>query len=169
MVAAYRFSNELRYRDATHPQQTQLTPKYVLSPVREALGGKIGLDPCTLADNPTEAERFYFLPMDGLQLPWDSKSIFCNPPYGKAKEPWVDRCIQSGEGGVSVILLIPAHTDTRTFQKAARSADGVVFVRGRLKFGIPRRNGRQIAASHGSALICWNADPDPLKHLGWTV
>jgi hypothetical protein len=91
--ASTRFSNDLRYRDEAGPRQVQLTPRYILRPVREALGGAIDLDPCTLADNPTEAARFYYPPMDGATLSWDAERIFVNPPYGKARERWVRRCI----------------------------------------------------------------------------
>jgi hypothetical protein len=58
--------------------------------------------------------------------------------------------------------MIPAHTDTRIFQGALRTAESVLLVRGRVKFGIPRENGRQVAASHPSALLSWNLDLTPL-------
>jgi hypothetical protein len=165
-VASHRFDNDLRYRGGDHPHQTALTPEYVLEPVREALGW-IELDPCTTLANPTNAERIYALPRhDGLAMPWDAERIFVNPPYGKAREPWVDHCIRAGTDGSSVILLMPAHTDTRCFQRAMESADAVVFIRGRLKFGVLRPNRRQVAASHPSCLIGWNVDLEPCAHLG---
>jgi hypothetical protein len=167
-VAAYRFSNALRYREGDHPQQTQLTPGYVLEPVREALGG-IELDPCTLPDNPTGAERFYALPTDGLAEPWDAEAIYVNPPYGKAREPWAERCRLAGLEGRRVVLLIPSATDTRVFQRALASAGEAVLVRGRVKFGVLRPNRRQQAASHPSALIGWNVDLSPCAVLGLRV
>ena len=157
-AAQHRFNNDLRYRAEDHERQTQLTPPYVLDVVRLILGGRIGLDPCTLPDNPIGADRFYALPQDGAALPWDSVSVFCNPPYGKVRERWVSRCIEAAHHGVRVVLLIPAHTDTRTFQRAAATASGVAFIRGRVKFGVLRPNRRQVAASHPSALIGWNVD-----------
>jgi hypothetical protein len=164
--AAHRFNNDLRYRDDAHPNQRQLTPPYVLEPVREAMGG-IELDPCTEPDNPTEAERFFTPPDDGAAEPWDATAIYVNPPYSKARERWVARCIEAAEGGARVVLLIPSHTDTRLWHKAIASASQVVFIRGRVKFGILRENRRQEAASHPSCLICWNVpDPSPLAHLG---
>jgi hypothetical protein len=165
-IAAHRFNNDLRYRGDEHPNQVQLTPPYALEPIRAALGGTIGLDPCTEPDNPTGAERFYALPVDGAEQPWDAASIFVNPPYSKAKERWVLRCIEAGEAGARVALLIPAHPDTRIFQKALRSADAVVFVKGRLKFGVKRDNGRQKASSHPSAILTWNCDVEALRPLG---
>jgi hypothetical protein len=167
VIAAHRFNNDLRYRDGDHPNQTQLTPPYVLEPVRKALGG-ILCDPCTEPDNPTGAEVFYALPTDGLKRSW-SDCVFCNPPYGKAREPWVRRCMAHAYVGYRVVLLMPAATDTRIFQEALASATEVVFIRGRVKFGVLRPNRRQVAASHPSALIGWNVSLAPCAHLGMVV
>lgn len=167
MTAGDRFNNALRYRAEDHPEQVHLTPGYVLEPVRQALGGSIELDPCTTPDNPVGADRFYCPPTDGAAEPWRAETVFCNPPYGKARERWVQRCIEAGRAGSRVCLLIPAATDTRIFQAALASAHAVVFVRGRLKFGTVRPNLRQAAASHPSALLFWNpVDMSACKGLG---
>jgi phage N-6-adenine-methyltransferase len=167
--ASHRFTNSLRYRAADDPANTQFTPAYVLAPVIQALGG-IGLDPCTTADNPAGAERFYTITDDGLASPWSgpgwSPSVFVNPPYAKAREPWVTRCMSAGVAGQRVVLLIPSHTDTQVFHQALGTAGAVVFIRGRVKFGTPRPNGRQVAASHPSVLIGWNVDLAPCRALG---
>lgn len=171
-VASHRFNNDLRYRDGEHPNQRQLTPPYVLAPVREALGG-IGLDPCTEHDNPTGADVFYTVVDDGLTAPWCGldwfPTVYVNPPYSRAKEPWVRRCIDQGDGGQKVALLIPAHTDTRIFHEAMQTASAVCFIKGRVKFGVLRNNRRQEAASHPSALIGWNVDLTPCAVLGRVV
>ena len=167
--AAPRFSNDLRYRDGEHPSQTAITPEYVLAPVRTVFGGLINLDPCTTASNPTGAMSYYCPPQDGAELPWGWGSIFVNPPYGKARERWVERCIEAAGDGAKVVLLIPSATDTRIWQRAASTATQIVFVRGRLKFGVLRPNRRQVAASHPSSLIGWNVDLKPCEHLGWRI
>jgi hypothetical protein len=164
--AASRFSNALRYRDAGDPGQVYFTPAYILDPVRVALGGTIGLDPCTTADNPVGAEQFYCPPQDGTRLPWTAATVFVNPPYGKARIPWVRRCVAAAMAGARVVLLMPAATDTQVAQQALREAGEVVFLRGRVKFGVLRPNRRQAAASHPSALFGWNTDLAPCAHLG---
>lgn len=167
-----RFSNSLRYRSGRHDSHRQLTPPYVLEPIREVMGG-IGLDPCTEPDNPTDAERFYTAADNGLLEAWCGPdwlpSVYVNPPYGRAKEPWVERCIRAGVRGQRVVLLIPSHTDTGTFQRALASATMALFVRGRVKFGVLRKNRRQEAASHPSVLIAWNVDLSPCGYLGLVV
>lgn len=163
--AIHRFDNAKRRRPENHARQAMLTPNYLLEPVRDLLGG-IDLDPCTDPDNPTKATQFYHLPDDGCVLPWNAKNVFCNPPYGEARDRWVKKCIIEGSVEKPVLLLIPAHTDTRTFQKAIEACTSVLFVRGRLKFGVLRENRQQEAASHGSALIAFGIDLEPLSKLG---
>jgi len=162
-IAEHRFDNNKRRRPDHHKRQAMLTPGYVLEPVRELLGG-IGLDPCTEPDNPTSAAKWYSLPDDGCALPWDAETVWCNPPYGEARDRWVDRCITEGKQR-KVLLLIPAHTETRTFQKALKACTSVLLIKARLRFGVLRENGRQEAASHGSALFGFGVDVTPLEAL----
>ncbi len=164
MGAHHRFDNAKRYRTDGHERQRQLTPAYVLDPLRVLLGG-IGLDPCTEPDNPTGAAMFYTPPQDGAALPWDAETVFCNPPYGEARNRWVDRCIEESRCR-RVILLMPSHTETKVSQRAMAAATSVLFVRGRLRFGIPRKTGQTEAASHGSALYGFGVDLEPLAALG---
>lgn len=163
-VAAYRFDNEKRRRPDSHARAAMLTPAYLLEPVRRLLGG-IGLDPCTDPDNPTRAEMFYHLPDDGCLLPWDAGTVYCNPPYGEARNRWVERCILEGQRR-KVCLLIPSHTETKIFQTALTACVSVLFINARLRFGVLRENRRQEAASHGSALFGFGVDVSPLKSLG---
>lgn len=141
-----------------------LTPAYLLEPVRRLLGG-MGIDPCTEPDNPTKAEQFYCLPQDGAALPWDAATVFCNPPYGEARKRWVERSISEGRYR-KVVLLIPAHTETKTCQAALEACTSALFVKARLRFGVLRENGRQEAASHPSVLFGFNVDLAPLHALG---
>lgn len=166
-VASHRFDNDKRRRPENHARQAMLTPPYVLEPIRELLGG-IDLDPCTEPNNPTGARIHYFLPTDGCVEPWKGRTVFCNPPYGEARNRWVERCIAES-GSRIVVLLIPAHTETRIFQRALIAATSVLFVKARLRFGVLRDNGRQEAASHGSALFGFGIDLSSLDNLGATM
>lgn len=164
MQASHRFDNEKRRRGDNHDRQRMLTPAYVLEPIRELLGG-IELDPCTEPDNPTGATQWYSPPQDGCTMPWTAGTVFCNPPYGEARNRWVEKCIREGEFR-KVVLLIPSHTETRIFQRALAKSKSVVFVNARLRFGVLRENRRQEAASHGSAIIGFGVDVAPLRMLG---
>jgi hypothetical protein len=121
--------------------------------------------PCTEPDNPTGAALFYHLPQDGCSLPWETPSVFCNPPYGEARDRWVKRAVSEGARR-KVVLLIPAHTETKIFQEALAACRSVLFVRARLRFGVLRENRRQEAASHGSAIFGFGVCVSPLSALG---
>jgi len=166
-VAAHRFDNAKRRRPDSHARQAMLTPSYVLEPVRALLGG-IGLDPCTEPDNPTRADIFYHQPMDGCALPWDAETVWCNPPYGEARNRWAARCISEGKQR-KVVLLMPAHTETRTFQTCLHACTSVLLVQARLRFGVLRENGRQEAASHGSAMFGFGVCLESLSGLGFVA
>ena len=163
-VASHRFDNDKRRRSEDHDRQVALTPDYVLGPVRRLLGA-IDMDPCTESDNPIGAVEFYCLPQDGCALPWKGETVFCNPPYGSAKDRWITRCIAEGRKR-KVVLLIPSHSDTLGFQKALWACSSVIFIRSRLRFGMRRANGQQETASHGSALFGFGVDLSPLWRLG---
>jgi len=115
-------------------------PLEVREPIRQLLGG-IGLDPCTEPDNPTGADHFYCLPADGCAADWVGRNVFCNPPYGEARNRWVEKCIAVGRAK-SVVLLIPSHTETRIFQRALEACTTVLLCQARLRFGVLRENGR---------------------------
>ena len=67
---------------------------------------------------------------------------------------------------ISMVLLIPAHTETKIFQEALAACESVLFVRARLRFGVLRENRRQEAASHGSAIFGFGVCVSPLSALG---
>jgi len=163
--ASSRFDNSKRRRLQDHERQRMWTPEYILGPIRDMWAGDIDLDPCTEEENPTRAKAFYCLPDDGCVLSWDYPTVFCNPPYGETRGRWVDRCIEEGKKR-KVLLLIPSHTETAICQKAMQHCTEALFVQGRLKFGIPRENGRQEAASHGSILFGFGQSVAYMKRLG---
>jgi phage N-6-adenine-methyltransferase len=169
-IAAHRFSNALRYRDPEDDRQVQYTPSWLVASIRVVLGGDIGLDPCTTDENPVDAIQYFTPETDGLASGWDNaKTIFVNPPYGRAREPWVEKCIEAAQRGAKAVLLMPAHPDTKCFQHAASHAVDVLFLRGRLKFGVLRENRRQAAASHPSALFGFNVSLRSLSTYGLTM
>lgn len=160
--------NTARWRPATSRANVMLTPRYVLDPIRRSMGGRIGLDPCTEADNPTGAERFYALPTNGLAEPWDADGIYVNPPYGDASRPWAVRALEVGQARGRVALLLPATTDTDLGQSLLQGADAVVFLWGRVRFDAQRAGhpDKPWTLSGPSVLYTWNLDTEPLRELG---
>ena len=95
------------------------------------------LDPAA-TDKTAKCSLYYTPETDGLSQSWDrGGAVFCNPPYGRAIYDWVFKCWrESRKPGTTVVLLIPARTDTRYFHEFIyRRAREIRFIRGRLRFG----------------------------------
>lgn len=112
------------------------------------------------------ADRFH-PPEDGAAAVVSGQQLL--QPAVRARVRWVRRCAQAGAAGARVVLLIPAHTDTRIWHEAMATTSSLLFIKDRVKFGIPRSNGRHVAASHPSALVGWNVDLRLAGELGTAV
>lgn len=93
------------------------------------------LDPCADSQN-HKCEKYFTKEEDGLKQDWGGYCVFCNPPYGKAIQKWVEKCYREGtKENTVVVLLIPARTDTKYFHDYIVHRSEIRFVKGRLKFG----------------------------------
>lgn len=90
------------------------------------------LDPCATSDN-AKCEKYYTKEQDGLQQEWRG-TVFCNPPYGRELPKWIKKCHDESTHS-TVVMLIPARTDTKAFHDYIYGQSEIRFVRGRLKFG----------------------------------
>lgn len=96
------------------------------------------LDACALPENAKCAA--YFTPeQDGLSQPWRG-TVWCNPPYGRQIGTWVEKAAGSAAAGATVVMLLPARTDTKWFHEYIYGKAEIRFVPGRLKFGKAKYN-----------------------------
>ena len=94
------------------------------------------LDVCADETN-HKCEHYYTKEIDGLSRPWIG-TIWCNPPYGRKIGEWVRRAhFSSHIGSATVVMLLPARTDTRWFHEYIYNKPNteIRFIKGRLKFG----------------------------------
>lgn len=93
------------------------------------------LDVCALPEN-AKCPNFYSPEQNGLSMPWEGV-CWCNPPYGCTVGQWVRRAHFVAVAGTTVVMLLPARTDTRWFHDYIYQNKNVElrFIRGRLKFG----------------------------------
>lgn len=93
------------------------------------------LDPCCTKENAL-CKKHYTEKEDGLKQDWNGETVFCNPPYGRAIKTWVKKCYEEGKKkNTTVVMLIPARTDTSYFHDYIYNKSEIRFIRGRLKFG----------------------------------
>ena len=91
------------------------------------------LDACALPEN-AKCTKYYTPKQDGLSQPW-SGVVWCNPPYGREIGSWVRKGFFAAVNGATVVMLLPARTDTKWFHEYIYGKAEIRFVKGRLKFG----------------------------------
>lgn len=69
---------------------------------------------------------------DGLIGSWGSPA-FVNPPF-KTIAKWVQKAWEQHQQNKTVVLLIPARTDTRWWHDYCMKAKEIRFIKGRLKY-----------------------------------
>lgn len=125
--------------DSTPPRRSGFTHEYdsgetvvwLTPPELLAALGPFDLDPCAAVGQPwPTARRHYTVHDNGLAQPW-SGFVWCNPPFGRGIERWLERMAEHGNG----IALVPGRTETRWFQGGVwAEADGTLFLHGRTRF-----------------------------------
>ncbi|AJE12597.1 DNA N-6-adenine-methyltransferase [Clostridium botulinum] len=94
------------------------------------------LDPCATHEN-AKCSKYFTKEIDGLKQDWQGYKVFCNPPYGRVLKDWVKKCYEESlKPNTTVVMLIPARTDTKYFHEYIyHKVKEIRFVKGRLKFG----------------------------------
>ena len=93
------------------------------------------LDPASTDEN--AVCKKHFTPReDGLAQSWHGETVFCNPPYGRDLPVWIEKAATEARKGATVVMLIPARTDTKAFHDFIYGKAEIRFLKGRLKFGL---------------------------------
>ena len=93
------------------------------------------LDTCSTHEN-AKCYKHFTIEEDGLLQDWGNEVVFCNPPYGRKIKDWVKKAYdESQKDNTTVVMLIPARTDTIYFHEYIYNKAEIRFIKGRLKFG----------------------------------
>lgn len=106
------------------------------------------VDVCASPDN-AKCKRYYTQADNGLWQDWAGERVYCNPPYGRGIEKWVQKAHEL-KAKVAVLLL-PARTDTGWFHDYVLGQAEIRFLRGRLQF-----EGGQYNSPFPSMLVIFN-------------
>lgn len=121
------------------------------------------LDPCASNPQPWSCARnSYTIEQDGLSKPWVG-CIWLNPPYGRQTTRWIQKMIKHDNG----IAFTFARLDTELWQRYIfPTADGFLFLKGRISFSLPNGKTPKTKAGAPSVLIAWgNKNRDALIEL----
>ena len=109
------------------------TPQDLFDERNEEFG--FTLDPCA-DDLNHKCPKYYTKEDDGLKQSWGGETVFCNPPYGKQIGKWVRKAWEeSRKHSTTVVMLLPASTDTRWFHDYIYETAEIRFIKGRVRFG----------------------------------
>jgi phage N-6-adenine-methyltransferase len=93
------------------------------------------LDPCATHEN-AKCSYYFTKEKNGLLESWEGETVFCNPPYGREIYDWVKKSYEESlKPNTTVVMLIPARTDTKYWHEFIFGKAEIRFVKGRLKFG----------------------------------
>lgn len=125
------------------------TPRYVF----DALGETFDLDVAAPSEGPRHVPCFDWLHSHGLERAW-SGFVWCNPPFGGRNgiAPWLTKFFDHRNG----IALAPDRTSAPWWQDAARNADALLLVKGKIKFERPDGS---IGKSPGTGTTLFAAGP----------
>lgn len=128
------------------------------------------LDAAATAHN-AKCKHFYTRQQDALKQPWTG-IVWCNPPYGNAIAKFIQKGYEQAQRGATVVMLIPARTDTRYWHDYVMKAAEVRLIKGRLYF---TQHGKTGPAPFPNAIIVFRQgnhrpafstmNPDP-SHKG---
>lgn len=92
------------------------------------------LDAAASADN-AKCAKYYTETDCGLLNEWTG-AVWCNPPYGRGISDWIRKGYEASQAGATVVMLIPARTDTAYWHDYVMRAAEIRLLRGRLVFGV---------------------------------
>jgi phage N-6-adenine-methyltransferase len=141
------------------------TPPEIFDPLNAEF--HFDLDPCATAEN-RKCRCHFGKEQDGLEIDWHEgfDSAFVNPPYSTLKK-WISKCWHEAQSGMTVVMLIPARTDTKAWHsyiydsKLWRFRPGVEvrFIPGRVTFwengrpAISKKTGKPQSAPFPSCVV----------------
>jgi len=90
---------------------------------------------CIVTPINDEQRGFYFPEYNAFDVHWHARDgwLYLNPPY-KDIEPWARKCYEESKLGAKIVMLTPASTGTRWFQKWIYRKAMVKFLIGRPTF-----------------------------------
>ena len=141
----------------------RFTPKWFLDKVTEAFG-PIDLDPCGHELSAVEARRKIILPECGIASAWSGRLAYVNPPFS-AVVAWMDRAATAWEKGEveTIVMLVPARTDSETFQKRISRDAETLFLGGRIRFESPE--GLAWAAPFSLMVLVWGSEDRAIERF----
>lgn len=108
------------------------------------------------SDGNAKMPNYFTKEDDALVQNWNG-NVFCNPPYGRDLRKWIEKAYEEylRDPERTIVLLIPARTDTSYWHDFVFYKAEIRFLRGRLKFEVGGES--KDAAPFPSALVIYKS------------
>lgn len=98
------------------------------------------MDAAALPQN-AKCQSFFSPEEDGLKQNWVGQIVWVNPPYSRGLQyDFIRKAFEESKKGTTVVMLLPARTDTKVFHEVIYPNAEIRFIKGRLKFGGAKYN-----------------------------
>ncbi len=111
------------------------TPPEFIEMARKVLK-KIDLDPASnaLAQTWIKADKYFTIDDDGLAQDWFGR-VWCNPPYGRQVNKWLEKAIASYKSGeVEAVILLLNRTGAAWYKQLKKKVTAICEVNTRIVF-----------------------------------
>lgn len=110
------------------------TPQDLFGPLHKEF--HFSLDVAASEEN-RKCDKYINENVDAMQISWGKEICWLNPPYGRGYplKQWVKKAYDESTKGATIIMLIPARTNTVWFHDYCLKYGEVRFIKGRPKFG----------------------------------
>jgi phage N-6-adenine-methyltransferase len=93
---------------------------------------------------------------DALTVESWASPAWCNPPYGKGIDRWLEKFVeQSSQHSNTIVALLPARTETLWWAKGIVPYADIIFLTGRVPFVGPHK-GKKSQPDHPSAICIYS-------------
>lgn len=147
------------------------TPARLFKPLDVAVGG-FAVDAAADESNHLTPEWYgpgSVLGEDALDVYEWLNPAWCNPPYGKGMDKWLDKFIEQAQLGVNIVTLLPAYTGTLWWhEKVVKAGADIIFLVGRVQHERVGEDGYVVVGTqprHDSALVIYG--PTATGRTGW--
>jgi len=121
------------------------------------------LDPCASERN-HKCAKYYTEETNGLLQSWKGEVCFVNPPFN-AKETWIRKSLSEVlNPNTTVVMIIPAFTDTKVWHECVMLADEIRFCIGRVNFIPPEIREKKASSNFPLAIVVFR-NPTKYKEL----
>jgi len=148
------------------------TPPCLWKSFSNALDG-FDLDPASGCEPVQIADETYTEEDDGLSQNWFG-TVWCNPPYSNPGA-WLEKAISehcTKQNTDTILLLLPARTNTNWFSNNIENADAVLFFDSKISFLKDGRSEKDALPSPVMLVVFGDLDDSLIKtchEKGWLV